>query len=237
MTLNSVSYGAVELKRYAQLYWLTGLGIAIALHFSLIASFYAFGINDAVRVFTVPPTVFHPGYVPPPAPPPLPGIVESPHVAAPPHKGDAARPVPVPEGQVSSDKTMATQDELRALVAPPDVSSVEGTGEWPIVIPPPEEEAPPDFVDAQELPHVVKHVVPLYPDLALRAGLTGRVFVKIWVDKEGRARKAMVTSEGNEVFHQAALDAAMQFVFTPAIMNGNPVSVWVTVPFSFTLKQ
>jgi TonB family protein len=236
VTLNSVSYGAVELKRYAQLYWLAGLGLAIALHFSIIASFYVFGLDACAGEFTLPPTVFTPRFVPPPTTPPLPGIVEPSHPIAPPHTGTAGRLVPVPEGRVNPDEVFPTQAELRARVAPTDASAGTGSGEGPIVIPPSEEEAPPEWVQTEELPHVVKRVVPVYPELALRAGLTGRVFVKVWVDKEGRVRKALAMGEGNEIFHQPAVDAAMQFVFTPAIMNGRPVSVWVSIPFAFTLK-
>jgi protein TonB len=134
---------------------------------------------------------------------------------------------------------MATQDELRDLAEPPGAFPGEGTGEgmWQ---PPPAnldvEEPPPEVVFFEKGPEIVKKVIPDYPELALRAGISGKVWVKIWVDKEGRARKAVVVSEGNQIFHQAAVDAAMGFVFTPAIMNGNPVSVWVSIPFSFNLK-
>jgi periplasmic protein TonB len=233
-----IAYGAAELKRYSRIYWLTGLLIAIAFHLSLIGSYYAFPAYAGVGGFTLPPrgpAVFFPT----PMPPPLPGIIEPRGPVAAPARDVAAMPIPVPAEKADPERTMATQDELRALVDPPDAKAGDGTGmgagEAPLLIP--ETEAPPpDVVLYEKGPEIVTRVIPVYPDIALRAGIDGRVWVKIWVDKQGRARKAIVTSRENEIFHEAALDAAMQFVFTPAIMNGNPVSVWVSIPFSFRLK-
>ena len=51
------------------------------------------------------------------------------------------------------------------------------------------------------------------------------------------ARKAVVLKSSNEMFEASAVKAAMEFLFTPAIMNGHPVSVWVSVPFQFRLKE
>jgi outer membrane biosynthesis protein TonB len=38
------------------------------------------------------------------------------------------------------------------------------------------------------------------------------------------------------VFDQPAIDAAMQWIFAPAMMKQGPVSVWVEVPFNFRLQ-
>jgi len=76
-----------------------------------------------------------------------------------------------------------------------------------------------------------------YPELAQRAGVEGTVWVKIWVDKEGKPRKALVLKSTAELFNQAAVDAAMKWVFTPALMRNGPVSVWVSIPFKFMLSK
>jgi protein TonB len=73
--------------------------------------------------------------------------------------------------------------------------------------------------------------------MAVRAGLEGTVWVKILVDKDGRPKKAVVVKSTAEMFDDAAVQAAMQFVFTPAVMNNGPVKVWVSIPFRFTLKD
>ena len=96
---------------------------------------------------------------------------------------------------------------------------------------------PPDFVPVEKQPVPVKNPPPLYPEIARRAGVEGTVWVKIWVDKEGKAKKAQILKSDAELFNQAAIDAAMQWVFTPAVMNNGPVAVWVSIPFKFKLSQ
>jgi protein TonB len=98
------------------------------------------------------------------------------------------------------------------------------------------EEEPPPFVPTETLPSVAVRVTPEYPALAVRAGLEGKVLVNMWVDRTGRVRKAVVVKTDHEMFNDAALEAARRFVFTPATMNGKPVSVWVVVPFRFTIR-
>ena len=96
---------------------------------------------------------------------------------------------------------------------------------------------PPDFVPVEKQPQIINQVVPKYPELAQRAGIEGRVFVKIWVDKDGKPHKAVIVKSDAEIFNQPAQDAAMSYRFTPAIMNKGPVAVWVVIPFTFKLKQ
>ena len=82
---------------------------------------------------------------------------------------------------------MATQTEMSQTVAPMIEGDMESGGaveiEQDIRI---DEDAPPaDFVPVEKEPVPVKKVEPKYPELAMRAGLEGKVWVKIWVDKEG----------------------------------------------------
>jgi len=97
---------------------------------------------------------------------------------------------------------------------------------------------PPDVVAVEKEPAIVKRVEPRYPEEALRAGLEGTVYVKMWVDKEGKVRKVVVLKSDAEIFNQPSLDAAMHWVYTPALIpKGGPVSVWVVVPFKFRLSN
>jgi TonB family protein len=96
-------------------------------------------------------------------------------------------------------------------------------------------EPPRDDVPYDHAPLPIDQVTPKYPELALRAGLEGTVWVKMWVDESGKVVKASVTKSDAEIFNQAAQDAAMKWTFRPALMKGKQVAVWVSVPFRFKI--
>jgi protein TonB len=150
-------------------------------------------------------------------------------------------PVPVPDAEVSPEQTIATQEELSHLPSPVTEKGTSGGESLKIEQPVQEGEEIPNinaFLPVEKEPQLVKRVRPEYPELARRAGIEGTVWVKILVDKEGKARKAVVIkSNGGDMLNKAAVNAAMQFVFTPAIMNSGPVFCWVTVPFRFELTS
>jgi protein TonB len=159
-------------------------------------------------------------------------------VSAPVAKPTVGTPVPVPDAEVTADQVFATQTEMSQQVAPVSEGLGEGSGveiEQDIQIQ--DDGPPPDFVPVEKEPVVVKKVEPKYPELAMRAGLEGKVWVKIWVDKEGKAKQVVVIKSDAEIFNEPAIEAARQFVFTPAYMNNGPVAVWVSVPFKFKLAD
>ena len=96
---------------------------------------------------------------------------------------------------------------------------------------------PADFVDVDKEPVVVKKVEPEYPALAMRAGMEGKVWVKVWVDKQGKAHDVVLLKSDADVFNGAAIKAAKQFLFEPAQIKGKPVDVWVSIPFKFRLAE
>src|SRR5512142_88673 len=63
---------------------------------------------------------------------------------------------------------------------------------------------PPDFVPVDEQPSLVSHVEPVYPPLAIAAGIEGKVIVKVLVTKEGTVRKVAVAAEdsGSAIFER-----------------------------------
>jgi protein TonB len=148
-------------------------------------------------------------------------------------------PVPVPDADVSSEQTIATQEEMSLSTSPSfeDLGSgeqIEVTGD--IVI----DEVEPgmdEFVPVEKAPQIVKKGMPEYPELAVRAELEGVVWVKILIDKEGKPQKAVVVKSSAEIFNDPAIAAAMQYLFTPAFMNRGPVKVWVSISFRFQLND
>jgi len=237
-TYKGAQYGAVELKTNYQKYWLIGFGIAVAIHFSIVGSYYLVGLLSGEE----PPVAYvrimkYSDLGPPPSitsantPPPM-------SISAPAAKPTVGAPVPVPDAEVSAEQTMATQTEMSQAVAP----MIEGSAgdanveiQQDIKI---DEDAPPaDFVPVEKEPVPVKKIEPKYPELAMRAGLEGKVWVKIWVDKEGRPKQVVILKSDAEIFNEPAVEAAKQWVFTPAYMNNGPVAVWVSIPFRFELAD
>jgi outer membrane biosynthesis protein TonB len=47
----------------------------------------------------------------------------------------------------------------------------------------------------------------------------------------------IVVKSDFEILSEAAVEAAKQFVFTPAYVTGGPVAVWVAIPFDFRLAN
>jgi len=231
-------YGAVELKKVYQKYWLTGLAIAVAIHLLIVGSYYIVGLLGeeeppmiSVRIMKYSDLGPPPSITSANTPPPI-------AVSAPAAKPTVGAPVPVPDAEVSAEQTMATQTEMSSQVAP-IVGDMDAGGsveiEQDIVI---DEDAPPaDFVPVEKEPVPVKKVEPKYPELAMRAGLEGKVWVKIWVDKEGRPKQVVILKSDAEIFNEPAVEAAKQWVFTPAYMNNGPVAVWVSIPFRFKLAD
>jgi protein TonB len=161
-------------------------------------------------------------------------------VSAPVARPSIGIPVPVPDAEVSPEQTFATQDELAS--APSPVLGDEGTGTGNVQvditedIKIEEEVEPEDFVAYEKEPVPISRAEPKYPEIALKAGLEGTVYVKVWVDKEGKPKKVTVIKSDAEIFNDAAIAAAWQWAFTPAMMNNGPVAVNVTIPFKFKLK-
>jgi protein TonB len=226
-------YGAIELKDSIRLYWMIGLGLAIAIHLAVVVSYK---LAEVPGTGATPGPFIRPGpilWLPPPPLNPVAPVSIS--VAEPGTKNSVGTPVPVAEGIADPDQTLAPNDTFNTQPGQGTEGTQGGGGEeTPIVIP---ETAPPPFQIVEEMPKIVRSVSPVYPELAVRAELQGTVYVKIWVDKEGRPREVSVVKTDQEMLNDAAIAAAKQFLFTPAYMNSGPVSVWVTIPFRFRLAE
>jgi protein TonB len=230
------AYGAPELKKKYQRYFSTGLAVGIAFH--LVGLFTYYGATHFSSEEERIPVVRLMKYTDL-APPPSLAAQQIPQIAvsAPVAKPTVGIPVPVPDAAVSPEQTIATQQEMSQTV-PVDYGSSGGKGDSLVISDAFADE--PDinaFIAVEKEPVPVKKVVPFYPEIAKRAGVEGKVYIKALVDKEGKVKKAVVLKTDAEIFNQAAFDAVYQWVFTPAVMNNGPVAVWVVVPFNFQLKK
>jgi protein TonB len=109
----------------------------------------------------------------------------------------------------------------------------EGGGD--LVIQEEELPSPDEFVPYEDQPVLVERPAPVYPELAQMAKIEGTVIVKVLVGKDGKVKDAIIGKGVNGILDQAALDAAKNAVFRPAMQNKKPVAVWVAIPFKFQL--
>ncbi|MFH0990125.1 MAG: energy transducer TonB [bacterium] len=94
---------------------------------------------------------------------------------------------------------------------------------------------PPEYVPYDKAPEPVKMVQPKYPSIAIQKKVQGTVWVSMWVTKSGVVKKVDIAKTDSPFLNQAAIDAAMQWTFTPATIRNLPVAVWVKLPFKFRL--
>ncbi len=108
--------------------------------------------------------------------------------------------------------------------------------------------------DEVELKPKLLHGVPtVYPEMARKEKLQGKVFLKFMVNADGSVGDVQVLrtavyadSSGSDMsvllrrkvsmlFHHAAIGAILQYRFKPAEHNGKVVPVWMTQPITFRL--
>jgi len=158
-------------------------------------------------------------------------IVNTKQETAPPPPPKPPIPIEAPSDEVLEDVELSeTELDVNEQVAAPP--------------PPPAEEeevAPQFFVAVEEMPEPIggieaiqKRIV--YPEIAKRAGVQGRVFVKAFVDENGNVIKAEIIKGIGAGCDEAAIKAVMATKFKPGRQRGKPVKVQVSIPILFKLK-
>jgi len=82
---------------------------------------------------------------------------------------------------------------------------------------------------------LIKRVEPIYPELALRNRVAGRVILTVTVDEEGNVSDIRI-SQGHPLLSEAAVTAVRQWQYSPTLLNGEPVPVITTVTVIFAIK-
>jgi len=86
-------------------------------------------------------------------------------------------------------------------------------------------------------PRLLRRVDPDYPQAARRQGVSGKVVVRFLVGSDGRVRDIeVVEAEPSGYFEQAAVNAVSRWEFSPGMLRGRAVAVWMLVPVSFSLR-
>jgi len=81
---------------------------------------------------------------------------------------------------------------------------------------------------------LISSVPPLYPTLAKNQHVSGNVTIDALIDASGRVTTMKVVS-GPTLLQQAAMDALKQWKYQPALLDGKPVAMHLTVTVQFRL--
>jgi len=214
------------------------LSVSILLHAGLLAAVVVIPLlgHDilpapaaGVRVFFAEPLSI-PAPPPPPAAAPIAARAPKPLPPSP----RLTAPVEVPERVVPEEAA----ESLVPAGEPGGVAGgVPGGVVGAIVDALPEPAAPPRVVHvggSVREPTKVKHVNPVYPDVAARALVQGNVVVEIQVNTEGRVTDARIV-KGIPLLNDAALTAVRQWIYTPPLVDGVPVRLVMTVTVHFKI--
>ncbi len=254
--LRRLNYGNLVLRREYHVFMAKGVGYAISIFATIFIIYLSWGwikqlltaSND--EIVTVKPRQLSISDLQPPPPmdqtkPPPP----PPPAFKPPAAPDVGEIKKVRDEEAPRQKTFADQDLIKKATAKgafgegdttglsdPNISFAGGAGSGPIE---PADDAgdPPDFVAVEKDPEFVNRVQAVYPEMARKAGIEGKVIVKVLVGKNGKPEKAqIIKNPGTDIFDESVINAVMSSTYTPAIQNGRPVKVWLMVPFSFKLN-
>jgi protein TonB len=221
------------------------LGVAAVAVPLLLASDVVPSLPDAITAFVITA----------PAPPPPPAATPAPKASTP-------RPVRLTRADIRPPQVLQSRETAAPVQpVPEDIVAVDGeesspidglpggieggvpggvlggvVGSLPVQIPPPPPmpEAPIRTGGEIQAPALVKQVAPVYPPLAVSAGVEGIVILEATVGRDGRVEGLSVL-RSVKLLENAALDAVRQWRYAPLLLNGKPERFILTVTVNFSL--
>lgn len=196
------------------------LSFAVSVFLAIIVFRYAPSPGETERIFTPPQELVKIEDVeitrqldrpPPPARPPI--VIEAP-------SDESLDDVPI----MSSDLNVAEN------VAPPPATKEEDFAQDEF------------FVAVEEMPEIIGGIESVlsklvYPELAIRAGVQGRVYIIAYINEKGDVVKAEVMKGIGAGCDEAALTAVKQAKFIPGRQRGKPMKTRVSIPIRFDLTR
>ncbi len=101
--------------------------------------------------------------------------------------------------------------------------------------PPAQESAAGGDVRVTKAPKLIREVQAEYPEAAIEARVEGRVVLQLELDALGAVKNVEVLEGPGYGLNEAAAEAARQFEFEPAEVNGQPSAVSFTFAINFSL--
>ncbi|HET7711617.1 MAG TPA: TonB family protein [Thermoanaerobaculia bacterium] len=97
--------------------------------------------------------------------------------------------------------------------------------------------APLDPTGEVRAAQILHRVMPNYPPVALRAGISGTVKIRCIIDRQGRIRDPQVIASTFPAFDEPALEAVQQWRFAPGSLRGRPVDTWFELTVRFNVRR
>lgn len=141
-------------------------------------------------------------------------------------------PIEAPSEDVLEDINIAsTELDVNANVAPPPPPKVKKV-----------EAEPQYFVAVEEMPTPIGGLIGIqkrikYTQIAIRAGIEGKIYVLAFVNKKGIVTKARIIKGLGAGLDENALKAVRATRFKPGKQRGKPVNVQVSIPIVFSLRN
>ena len=248
LVITTKDYGAFEVQKLIKIFTLRGFYYVIGFLLLVIILVFAFASRETTFYKSPYRSIARLDMIDAPVdaeapPPPPPDIVIQGTLA------QAGNPVPVQDALVAPDQVLASVDEISTSSSQVGDAESMNIDDLPtdagLNVQKEEEPSPDEFiVTDQDYNDVVSRVLGdlqrrvVYPEMARRAGVEGRVSVKVLIGKDGRPKpgRTIIEETASELLNPAAVKAIMAQVFPPATQNGQPVEVWVVIPIVFRLR-
>ena len=85
-------------------------------------------------------------------------------------------------------------------------------------------------------PKKIFHVSPVYPAIALNAGVQGVVILEATINETGTIENVRVL-RSHPLLERAAVEAVKQWRYTPTRLNGQPVPIILTITVNFMIER
>lgn len=241
--LEKGKYGSIELKYSVGKHLLRGLFISLLIHSAVVASPYIASLFQEeippppAQVYDITTALKKLKQLDPTKKPPT---IARPKLALP----KVVVPIAVKEDEVPEEQpVMMKQEEIvEAIVEDYGSDSLAIDPNADLVIEDNGGDIPdystfiPFEVAPQPLPDFSPQ--PAFPEMAQRAGVAGKVTAQVYVDKKGEVKKWRIVQAKPEKlgFEEEVEKVLPKWKFTPAIQQGNPVGVWIAIPFNFKVQ-
>jgi len=178
-------------------------------------------------------------YSPPPTPPPIDmqeevvmeEAIQTKTIETPPPPPRPPVPVEVPNDEIIEDEILDIAE-----------FDLDGPMDLPPPPPPPDEDEDEVFVVVENMPDLKGGQVGLqkrvsYPEVAIRAGIEGRVTIQFVVDENGNVVNPRVIRGIGGGCDEEALRVVQTAKFSPGMQRGRPVRVQMSLPILFKLSN